>query len=126
LLHQPTYWDNIILPNGQTPNGQIDSAIDEFIGVQSPFLPPANSNQFNHKMWQFPWVGGMNQSIYKNPQGNGPFAQAAPPNITFSGPLIKIDNIKGGDGVTPEELKNAVAQAVTETLTYISKPTWQS
>lgn len=126
FLHQPTYWGNTIL----SPNGQIDSAIDEFLGkpdgVQPPFLLPANSNQFNRKMWQFPWVGGMNQSIYKNPQGNGPFAQAAPPNITFSGPLIKIDNIKGGDGVTSEELKNAVAQAVTETLTYISKPVWQS
>jgi len=126
LLNQPTYWGNTIL----SPNGQIDSAINEFLdkpdGVQPPFLSPSNSNQFNRKMWQFPWVGGMNQSIYKNPQGNGPFAQAAPPNITFSGPLIKIDNIKGGDGVTPEELKNAVAQAVTETLTYISQPVWQS
>ena len=126
LLHQPTYWGNTIL----SPNDKIDSAIDEFLGkpdgVQPPFLPPANNNQFNRKMWLFPWAGGMNQSIYKNPQGNGPFAQAASPNITFSGPLIKIDNIKGGDGVTPEELKNAVAQAVTETLTYISKPVWQS
>lgn len=126
LLHQPTYWGNTIF----SPNDKIDSAIDEFLGkpdgVQPPLLPPANSNPFNRKMWQFPWIGGMNQSIYKNPQGNGPFAQATPPNITFSGPLIKIDNIKGGDGVTPEELKNAVAQAVTDTLTYISRPVWQS
>lgn len=108
-------------------NKEIDNAIDEFLGkpngIQVPFAAPQNTSPFNWNQWLMPWKP--NQNDYKNHTG-GPIAQAAPPNITFSGPLIKIDNIKGGDGVTPEELKNAVAQAVTETLTYISRPTWQS
>ena len=123
LLHQ----NNLFNFTGFDRNKEIDNAIDEFLGkpngIQVPFAAPQNTSPFNWNQWLMPWKP--NQNDYKNHTG-GPIAQAAPPNITFSGPLIKIDNIKGGDGVTQEELKNAVAQAVTETLTYISKPVWQS
>ena len=123
LLHQ----NDLFNFTGFDRNKEIDNAIDEFLGkpngIQVPFAAPQNTSPFNWNQWLMPWKP--NQNDYKNHTG-GPIAQAAPPNITFSGPLIKIDNIKGGDGVTPEELKNAVAQAVTETLTYISKPVWQS
>lgn len=123
LLHQ----NDLFNFTGFDRNKEIDNAIDEFLGkpngIQVPFAAPQNTSPFNWNQWLMPWKP--NQNDYKNHTG-GPIAQAAPPNITFSGPLIKIDNIKGGDGVTPEELKNAVAQTVTETLTYISRPTWQS
>ena len=45
------------------------------------------------------------------------------PTLHFSGPLIKIDSIKGGDGVTAEELKEAVAEAVSDTMGMLIKPT---
>lgn len=102
LLHQ----NDLFNFTGFDRNKEIDNAIDEFLGkpngIQVPFAAPQNTSPFNWNQWLMPWKP--NQNDYKNHTG-GPIAQAAPPNITFSGPLIKIDNIKGGDGVTPEELK---------------------
>ena len=123
LLHQPNQFSF----GGYDPNKQIDNAIDEYFGKQSsiqiPFVTSQSKPSFNWNKLT-PWRPSQND--YKNHQSTGTIAQAVAPNIRFDGPLIKIDNIKGGDGVTPEELKNAVAEAVTNTLSYIARPSWQS
>lgn len=110
---------------GRTIYSPYENSIDDFLrskgqlqpSIVVPFMPGAEPT---YKQSLFNWP--TNQEQYK-PQSNGPTAMTTTPTLHFSGPLIKIDSIKGGDGVTAEELKEAVAEAVSDTMGMLIKPT---
>ena len=98
--------------------------IDNFLNSTKPiqpsiFVPFKSSEEPIFKLNQFSLP--INQEQYK-PQNNGPIAMTTTPTLHISGPLIKIDSIKGGDGVTAEELQEAVEKAVINTMDMIISP----
>lgn len=114
--------------NGNFFFNPYEQKIDDFLGlnrqapseITAPLAP--TSKQFE-SLYKWNWfTGSTRQDAYK-PQQNGPVAMTSTPTLHFNGPLIKIDSIKGGDGVTADELKGAVAEAVTNTMNMIVRPT---
>lgn len=95
-----------------------ENIIDRIINSQYPSTPiplnnPTNNSMSGNSMW-YPSNQLAYRPLYQSAQQN------AQPIIRFDGPLIKIDSIKGGDGVTSDELKDAVEKAVTDTLNMVS------
>lgn len=108
--------DDFLRSNGQSPSG----ITIPLAPTNKPFAP---TNKPFDSFYKWNWLNGSTQQDAYKPQKNGPIAMTSTPTLHFSGPLIKIDSIKGGDGVTADELKNAVAEAVTNTMNMIVRPT---